>query len=444
MTLRVHPDEIVENSPSPLLGIHPSWARVKLAQVAEVLNGFAFKSDFFSHDDGLPLLRIRDIGRSITDIRYTGDYDAKYFVNEGDTVVGMDGDFRVARWKGPQALLNQRVCKITVREPEVYDQAFLMYVLPGYLDAINAHTSSITVKHLSSRTVEQIPLPLPPLNEQRRIVAAVEQQFSRLDAATDSIARAKRRIERLREALIARAIHGPWPVEPLSSVLVSLRNGMFVSRPTAEPPGTAIFRISAVRPLSLDVEDVRYAPLSPDDCADYLVAEGDLLFTRYSGNPEYVGACARVPYLTRPTVHPDKLIRAVIDRDKAEPAFIELACATGVTRDQIRARRKTTAGQVGIAGGQLKSVLVPVPPVNEQRRIVSEVEHCLSLVNSMRSAIEAARRRSASLRRSILERALCGELAPPDPQDEPAFDLLIRIAGQPAATMLEQRTKVIT
>lgn len=62
-----------------------------------------------------------------------------------------------------------------------------------------------------------------------------------------------------------------------------------MSRPAAEPPGTPIFRISAVRPLALDVNDVRFADIEPAKANGYFV-EDDLLFTRYSGNPDYVGA----------------------------------------------------------------------------------------------------------------------------------------------------------
>lgn len=315
---------------------------------------------------------------------------------------------------------------------------------PRYWRQIEEAAAGIALLNVNAKKLAAIRIPLAPAAEQRRIVAAIEEQFSCLDAAADSMLRAERRVTQLREALLASAVDGPWPVEPLSSVLVSLRNGMFVSRPAAQPPGTAIFRISAVRPLSLDIEDVRYGPVKANDCAGYLVTEGDLLFTRYSGNPEYVGACARVPRLPRPTLHPDKLIRAVINRDKAEPAFIELACATGVTREQIRARRKTTAGQVGIAGGQLKSVPVPVPPLHEQRRIVAEVEQCLSLIGAMQDAIESAGRRSATLRISILERAFRGELTSHDPDDEPAFDLLVRIAGERTTVTPKRPAKVTT
>ena len=286
--------------------------------------------------------------------------------------------------------------------------------------------------------IRQLSLPVPPLNEQRRIVAAIEEQLSRLDAADASLAAALHRAAALREAAIATAVEGAWPEVPLMDVLLTLRNGTFVSRPAAEPPGTAIFRISAVRPLALDVDDVRYAP-PLDGVEDFLVKEGDLLFTRYSGNPDLVGACARVPALSRPTLHPDKLIRAVVNRDCAEPAFVEIACSTGRSRDAIRARRKTTAGQVGIAGGQLKTVPIPVPPLEEQRRIVARVEEQLSSVDALRAAIERAQRRSATLRRAVLERAFKGKLVPQDPLDEPAATLLTRIRAERDTTDKDNR-----
>ena len=74
-----------------------------------------------------------------------------------------------------------------------------------------------------------------------------------------------------------------------------------------------------------------------------------------------------------------------------------------------------------------------VPPLEEQRRIVAEVEQRLSMIDALRDAIEAAKRRSAALRRSILERAFRGELVPRDPTDEPAEALLARIRAERAA-----------
>jgi type I restriction enzyme S subunit len=155
------------------------------------VNGFAFKSSRFNKDQqGLPLLRIRDVGKEMTDSYYDGPYEAQYIVKRGDLVVGMDGDFNSARWQGPNALLNQRVCKITITS-ENYEPRFLDIVLPGYLTAINERTSSVTVKHLSSTSIAEIPLPLPPLPEQRRIVAKIEELFTRLDAGIATLKRAQ-------------------------------------------------------------------------------------------------------------------------------------------------------------------------------------------------------------------------------------------------------------
>ena len=162
MTLRVHPDEIVFANPNGVLAIHPTWGRVRLGQVADVLNGFPFPSSSFSPAGEIPLIRIRDVGQSGTVTWYSGAYNDAYMVEPGSLIIGMDGDFRVDRWHGPRALLNQRVCKLTVRNASLYSESFLRWVLPGYLDAVHRETSSVTVKHLSSETIKELPIPLPP------------------------------------------------------------------------------------------------------------------------------------------------------------------------------------------------------------------------------------------------------------------------------------------
>ncbi len=174
-------DDVIAESQNKLLGAHPSWNRVRLKEVATILNGCPFESVRFSKTEGTPLLRIRDIVPGRTETFYKGDFDPTFLVQPGEIVIGMDGDFNCAPWAGVPALLNQRVCKINPDESRCSKQ-FLRYVLPGYLAAINAQTPSVTVKHLSSRTVADIPLPLPPPDEQHRIVVEIEKQFTRLEA----------------------------------------------------------------------------------------------------------------------------------------------------------------------------------------------------------------------------------------------------------------------
>lgn len=316
---------------------------------------------------------------------------------------------------------------------------FILYCLQA-ID-LRHLTYGSPVPQVDRERLLELDVNLPPSAEQGRIVAAIEEHLSCLDAAERSLHGARQKLEALRHITLQHAIDGDWPFRPLGEVLVSLRNGVFVSRPAAEPPGIPIFRISAVRPLTLEVDDVRFADIDPAKADGYFVQEGDLLFTRYSGNPEYVGACACVDALPRPTLHPDKLIRAVVDRSLAEPGFIAIALSTGPGRSAIEQRRKTTAGQVGIAGSELKKVPVPIPPLDEQRRILAEAERQLSIVAAMAAQISRALRRSAGLRRSILEQAFTGNLVPQDPSDEPASVLLERIAAERAAAPKPSRRK---
>ena len=200
-------EEIVKANASGLLAAHPTWGRVRLGDACEILNGFAFKSQYFNQSEGTPLIRIRDVLRGETETLYNGDYDSTYVVEPGDLVVGMDGDFNCALWGGRTALLNQRVCRLRPDE-HVLSLRFLAYVLQGYLDAINAKTSAITVKHLSSRTLADVPLPLPPRQMQTRIADRLDELLSDLRAASDGLERVQRNLTRYRASVLQAAVEG--------------------------------------------------------------------------------------------------------------------------------------------------------------------------------------------------------------------------------------------
>ncbi len=150
------------------------WPIVKLENLVSITSGFAFKSNLFSEFEGVPLIRIRDVVRGETETFYTGEYSNEFIINNGDTLIGMDGDFNRARWKGGRALLNQRVCKIKADESNLCDN-YLYHFLPKALDSINEKTHAVTVKHLSVKGIRDITIPLPPLTEQKRIAAILDK-----------------------------------------------------------------------------------------------------------------------------------------------------------------------------------------------------------------------------------------------------------------------------
>ncbi|MGC4874970.1 restriction endonuclease subunit S [Micromonospora sp. DT43] len=166
-----------------------------------------------------------------------------------------------------------------------------------------------------------------------------------------------------------------WKQSPLGDVSTLVRNGLFARRPVDEPIGVPILRISAVRNGRLDLADIRYVPeLEPAAIAKYSLRPGDLLFTRYNGSRRLVGRCAPVPTHEGPIIHPDKLIRVVPRYDVIDSRFLALQAESGRVRRFLEPRIKTTAGQSGITGTDIRELPVAYPELREQRRIVEILE----------------------------------------------------------------------
>jgi type I restriction enzyme S subunit len=192
-----------------------------------------------------------------------------------------------------------------------------------------------------------------------------------------------------------------WICTSLDSVLVVLRNGVS-TRPHGDS-GVPVLRISAIRPYLVSLTETRFLPGTISDYEGYFIAEGDLLFTRYSGNPEFVGACGVVPPFKGSMVHPDKLIRGVVVEHLVDPRFVSLAASAGASRAFIDDCGRTTAGQVGISGKQLKAVPMPLPPLAEQKRIVAKVDQLMALCDELEARQTKKRETGTRLTKSALE-----------------------------------------
>ena len=161
--------------------IPDSWEWVKLYDCVSILYGYPFESNMFNEDGfGFPLIRIRDVLPARTKTYTTEVADERYVIKKGDMLVGMDGNFNVRFWNSEPAYLNQRVCKIETKE-EVLFQKFLYYYFPIALEEIFKSVSYVTVKHLSDKHLRTMYIPLPPLAEQKRIVAKIEEVFKEID-----------------------------------------------------------------------------------------------------------------------------------------------------------------------------------------------------------------------------------------------------------------------
>lgn len=282
----------------------------------------------------------------------------------------------------------------------------------GMLDQVLPFQKGVSYPAVLDKEVRAAVLPVPPLAEQHRIVELLEDHLSRLDAATAYLDAAHRRAENLRWAAVTDALAHVGGEDVRLGDIAEIKNGIFVSRPGSEPNGVPILRIGAVRPLSLDLGDLRYSERSEEDLleANGLVLPGDLLFTRYNGNPRFVGACAVVPADAPSLTYPDKLIRARVTDGSILPDFVALACSVGEGRAQIQAAVRTTAGQAGISGRDLKAVVIRVPDLGVQGLAVRTAADAADSARQLLSEVERTQRRSDSLRRSLLDAAFSGRL----------------------------------
>ena len=183
------------------------WRWVKLGEVCEVQNGFAFASDFFSKNEGVPLVRVRSVKAQSCDILFNGPYSDDYLIYDGDILIGMDGDFQPCIWRGGLALLNQRVARLRNIVASV-SPYYLFSAIQSRLKELEDNAAFTTVKHLSSPQIKSITLALPPLIEQNRVADLLKQQLQAI-ATAHAVAETQLATLKLLQAALLRSAFPP-------------------------------------------------------------------------------------------------------------------------------------------------------------------------------------------------------------------------------------------
>jgi len=254
------------------------WIKTPIGDVAQVLSGFAFKSELFNESEGMPLIRIRDLPkRNQTEALYSGSYEDRYVVRQGDFLIGMDGEFHCYEWTGEDALLNQRVCRIQDFKINLVEPRFIYFAVNQYLDKIEQDTGYTTVKHISSKQILAINIPLPPIPEQKRIVDLISSVDSYIESLQQQLESAKRsRNAVLHELLTAGG--DDWVETTIGdiSTFISIRktpnqlssNSIYVGLEHLEPNIKSINNFDSTSKVSssltpFDVGDVLFGRLRP-------------------------------------------------------------------------------------------------------------------------------------------------------------------------------------
>ena len=412
MTLVLSPLEIVSKLEQigelGLLGKAPDWNRRLLGELLSVQNGAPFPSDRFNREGvGMPLIRIRDVGAVETSTYFDGAFDPSYVVHAGDLLVGMDGDFRCAKWASGDALLNQRVCRLTVTSDEL-DERFLFLILQGYLDAIWKETSATTVKHLSSKSIQEIPIPLPSLEEQHKIVELLEDHLSRLDAASADVKQAKIKAAQFRASVLNFIFFDfgskGWPLYKAAD-LGKWITGSTPSSKVSDYVGTDVPFITPGDILD-GGEIAAYSRMISNSGADSV--------RRLRSNAVQlvcIGATLGKVGIARFESTSNQQINALeANEEIVLPDFaMWLLASPAMQRELWDASSSTTVPILN--KGNLEKIEVRVPALSEQIKALEEFDRARLTLEHLKKDFEIMLEKSNGLRRSILQAAFTGQLA---------------------------------
>ena len=378
-----------------------------LGTVATYINGRAFKPAEWEIT-GLPIIRIQNLTDSDAKCNYSSaQHDERFRVRCGDLLFAWSASLGAHIWRGGDAWLNQHIFRVVPNDG--IDKMYLYHYLCSVVAELYSKTHGSGMVHITKGPFMATPIPVPPIEEQRRIVAQIEELFSELDNGMETLRKTKQQLAVYRQAVLKDAFNGceAWDKCCFSDLMSEVRNG-YGQKPD-DCGNYRILKISAVRPLHLDFSESRLnkTPFSDEDT----IAENDILFTRYNGSREYVGVCAAVSALNEPYAYPDKLIKC---RPKIQnpihSKYLAYYMSQGEARKYLRSKIKTTSGQNGIAGADIKKTVVHLPDMSVQTRIVTEIETRLSVCDSIDKTVDTALQQAEAMRQSILKQAFEGSL----------------------------------
>jgi type I restriction enzyme S subunit len=258
-------------------------------------------------------------------------------------------------------------------------------------------------------------MPLPLIDEQRWIVERVNDLFHKTAAASRLAAESTDAANMLCDGELARIMEQQWQEERSLGELLSENslNGL-PAHPSLEPPGHSILRISAATTRSdfvINEGESRFLQIADSEAAKHSLQPGDLLACRFNGNLRFVGRFALYTGYSRvPQVYPDKLIRFRINKELASPEYICLAMNSRQVRARVEGMCATTAGNIGIAASDLKTVRLPVPSLNVQGELVRRFRTVQCHVGSLMNVVRLREVELRSLVPSVLNQAFSGQL----------------------------------
>ncbi len=420
----------------------PGWMRAKLADVASTQLGRMLSSRRETGAYARPYLRNRDVQwghinvSDLPSMDFSPEDADRFRLTSGDVLVCEGGEVgRAAIWKDQIAECYFQKAIHRVRTSQALSPEFLRYLLEHYArsKAFASFTSGSTIAHLPQEDLRNLPINLPPRAEQERIVAAVEEQFSRLDAGVAALEQAQHNLRRIRAAALEGAVpsgEGLAPAVPLGDLVApgkKIAYGVLVPG-DHDPDGIPFVRVGDLSGRQVSTQNMKH--IAPAIAAHYPR-------TRLQGGEVLLSL---VGTIGRTAVVPPELAGANVARalavipvqETVDPRYAAIA----LSRDRVTRELTNLSHEVARKTLNLEDVRkyeIPLPSYPEQLEIVKAVETEETWIRAVEEVAARTFRRSGNLRSSILQAAFAGRLVPQDENDEPLSALLAGIASERAS-----------
>ena len=371
-----------------------------LTDVCKIQYGFAFDSAKFSDSEGTPLIRIRDVVRGFSETYTTEECSKDYIVNDGDMLIGMDGEFNIARWKGGKAYLNQRVCKLIPTND--IDALYLYYFMPKALKAIEDKTPFVTVKHLSAKELNKVVIPMPYLEEQRKIAGSLQKVDELITLRKEQLAKLDQLVKSRFIELFDDPVQNPmgWESKTLKNTTTKIGSGATPKggKESYQTEGITLIRSMNVHDGRFEYKDLAHITDEQAKQLDNVIVEENDVFINITGAS-----------VARSCIVPKHILPARVNQHVAiircktsmlNPVFANQMFLNSSFKGQLLDIGESGgATRQAITKQQLETLTVILPPIDLQQQFAAFVDQ----TDKSKLAIQQSLDKLETLKKSLMQ-----------------------------------------
>lgn len=450
-----------------------NWVKTKLGTICTIVYG-----------KNLPIKELKIEGYPVFGANGIIGFNSKYLYEDRQVLISCRGAYSgKINYSPAKCFITNNSLVVVIIDRNIVITKFLFYGL--HIANKSKLVSGTAQPQVTINNAIEIEIPLPPLPEQHRIVAKIEELFSELDKGVEALKTAQQQLKVYRQAVLQWAFEGKlteeWrkqqkdipsasqlleqikaerekqvktsgkTLKPVTSTtemelaeLPTLPEGWYwvkmsevtsgvqygTSSKSKEKGKFVVIRMGNIQNCRIRWDDLQYTD-DENEINKYLLRRNDVLFNR-TNSPELVGK-STIYKGEMPAIFAGYLIRLNQLAALVNPDFLNYFLNSHIAKKHGNSVKTDGVNQSNINGTRLGSYPFPFCSLKEQNQIVQEIETRLSVADKLEETVTQSLQQAEALRQSILKRAFAGKLVPQDSNDEPAAKLLERIKAERAS-----------